>query len=145
MQVRSDGEDLLALHQDVRLREVAHLRVHRQHGAAAKDVAPSRPATVRGRIASVRGGRACRKEIGTSRDGGPRRGGGLQEIAPRSGMTPRNSLVTPFGHWLPPHIESFPVEARGPPEADLSDVGAPSCVAGGALAARPAPRYSADD
>src|SRR3989454_9078362 len=51
LQVWSDGEDLLALDQHVGLSEVAHLRVgvHRHHGTAANDVAPSGAAGVLGR------------------------------------------------------------------------------------------------
>ena len=47
--------------------EVADLRVHRHHRAAANDVAPARPAAVRRRVAVVRRGGARREQIETRR------------------------------------------------------------------------------
>jgi hypothetical protein len=101
VQVWSDGEDLLALDQHVGLGEVAHIRVHRHHGTAANDVAPAPPAVVLGRVLAVRGGRASREQIETC-GGGPGRGRRLQEVAPRSGMTLRDSFIAQFAHWCSP-------------------------------------------
>ena len=90
LQLRSDGEDLLALDQHVGLGEVADLRIHRHHGTAANDVAPAPLTEAFGRRAAVRGGRASREQIETGDDAG--RGRRLQEIAPRTGMILRNSF-----------------------------------------------------
>src|SRR5206468_9941738 len=96
---RPDGEDLLALDQDVGLGEVAHLRVHRHHGSAANDVAPSMAAAVRGRVSGGRRRRARREQIAACGDGSGR-GRHLQEIATRCGMALRNSFVAQYANEL---------------------------------------------
>ena len=64
VQVRSDGEDLLALDQHVGLGEVADCRIHRHHGAAANDVAPARSAGILRRIVvKLRRGTAWLEQI----------------------------------------------------------------------------------
>ena len=85
VQVRSDGDDLLALDQDVGLGEIADVRVQRHHGAAADDVAPAAPAGVVRCVVAVRGGRAWPEETGPG-GGHPGDGGVFQEIAPRAAV-----------------------------------------------------------
>ena len=81
VQLRADGDDLLALDQHVGLGEVAHLRILGHHGTAVNDVAPAAPACVVGRILVVCRGRTRCEEIeaGSGDAGGGRR---LQEITP---------------------------------------------------------------
>ncbi len=83
-QVRSDGENGLALDQHVSLCEIAYLGVHRHHRTAADDVAPARLAAVRGRIRrarELRRGRSRCEQIDT-RGGNARRCRSLEKIAP---------------------------------------------------------------
>ncbi len=85
VQVRSDRENLLALDKNVGPGKVAHMRVHRHHGAAANDITPAWSAAVRGRVTVIRRGRARREQVET-RGRDPRRGGTCQEFAARSEM-----------------------------------------------------------
>ena len=80
-QVRTDGDDLLALDQHVRFDEITHRGVHRHDVAAANDVAPSRPAEVPGGVIVVlRCGRARAEQV-QPRRGSTGRRRDLQEIA----------------------------------------------------------------
>ncbi len=83
VQVRSDGEDLLALDQHVGLGEVAHLRIHRHHRTAANDVAPAPLAAALGRIVGICRGGACREQVEPGR-GNPGRRRPFEKVAPRS-------------------------------------------------------------
>ncbi len=65
LQVRSNGEDLLALDQHVGLGEVADARIHRHHGTAANDVASAWCAAALGRVADVGGCRARGEQFET--------------------------------------------------------------------------------
>ena len=83
VQILPNGDDLLAVDQNIALWEVAHRRVHRHDGAAADDVAPPMVASPGGRtrIVGLRGsGRRVQEIEPGSCDRA--RGGDFQEIAP---------------------------------------------------------------
>ena len=100
MQVGPDGHDLLALDQHVGRGEVADLRVHRHHRAAANDVAPARSAAILRRLAALLRGGARRKQVEPSAGDNPGRRRRLQEISP--GMSLRESRVAQLAHVLSP-------------------------------------------
>src|SRR6266576_4307839 len=80
LQVRADGDDLLALDQHVGLGKIAYARIHRHHGTAANDVAPARLAAVARRVTiGLRGSRRRSQQIETRRSNYGR-SRGLQEI-----------------------------------------------------------------
>jgi hypothetical protein len=100
VEVRTDGQDLLAFDQHVGLGEIAHVRIHRHHRAAADDVAAVPPAVVFGRVVAVGVGRTRREQVGAGR-GNARRRRRLQEVAPRIGMTLRLAVVAQLAHGCP--------------------------------------------
>ncbi len=80
VQVRPDGDDLLALHQHVGTGEVSDLRVHRHHVAAPDDIAPATLAGVLRSVVVVRRGGSRREQAHPRSSRG--RGRSLEEIAP---------------------------------------------------------------
>ena len=97
MQSAADGDDLAALDQHVGLWEVAHLGVHRHHGAAADHVTTSPLAAAVG-LPVIVCRRRSRREQTESRRGhaaGCRR---FQEVAPRTGMVLRQACITELAH-----------------------------------------------
>ncbi len=99
--MRPDGEDRIALDQDIGLGEVAHIRiVHRHHRPAANDVAPVRPAAVLRWIAAAlrirRSGTRC-EEIETCRGNASCRST-FKKIAPRAEMVSQHSLIAKYAH-----------------------------------------------
>jgi hypothetical protein len=91
MQVRSDGENLLALDQHVGAREVAHVRVHRHHRAVADDVTSSVPAAVLRRVVVRPRGARC-EQVETSGRGASRRRA-FEECPARSEMRLQPALI----------------------------------------------------
>ena len=81
MQVRADGEDLLAMDQDVASDEVPDLRVHGHHVAVADDIAPVRLAGALGRVV-MRQGRAGGEQTKAGGGDGAGRGRTLEKTAP---------------------------------------------------------------
>src|SRR5436305_1519073 len=82
MQVRSDGEDLLALDQHTPLTEVSDRGIERHNRPAANNIAPAWPPAAVRRIPATRHGRTRREQVKTRR-GDPGRRRTLQKIAPR--------------------------------------------------------------
>jgi len=103
-EVRADREDLLALDQHVGAGEVADLRVHRHHRAAANDIAPARPAAVLGHIIVRRRG-ARREEVEAGGDGAGRRRT-FEEVAPRTEMVVRPACIAQHAHVGSPPLPS---------------------------------------
>src|SRR5262249_12872655 len=100
LQVGSDSQNLLALDQHVGAREVAHLRIHRHHRAAADDVAPAVRAAVR-RHVGLRSRRSRREKIETRGSGTGRRSA-FEKSPTRTEMILWLALIAQYAHGVAP-------------------------------------------